>query len=66
LRVLLARTRGRAAEKVGEKEIAIDSYTVVADAWQNADADLMPMVEEARAALRRLGTDEKQPRVLKL
>jgi hypothetical protein len=27
---------------------------VVADAWRDADADLSPVVDEARAALKRL------------
>ena len=66
LRVALALARGRAAEKIGEKDIAIESYSVVADAWRNADPDLQPLVEEARAGLRRLGTDERQRRVLRL
>ena len=66
LRVLLALARGRAAEKVGERDLAVESYMVVADAWQNADPELRHFVEEAKAGLRRLGTDEKQRRVLKL
>ncbi len=66
LRVYLALARGRAAERVGEKEIAIESYALVADAWQNADPELKRFVDEAKAGLRRLGTDENQPRVLKL
>ena len=66
LRVLLALARGRAAEKVGEKEMAIDSYSVVADAWQNGDPEVKRFVDEAKAGLRRLGTDETKPRILKL
>jgi predicted alpha/beta hydrolase len=47
--------RGRIAERLGEKEIAVDSYARVAGMWQNGDAFLQPYVKEARAALLRLG-----------
>ena len=66
LRVVMAMVRGRAAEKIGEKDVAIESYALVADAWRNADPELQPIVEEARAGLRRLGTDERQHRILRL
>ena len=66
LRVFLALARGRAAEKLGEKDLAVESYMLVADAWQNADPELRHFVDEARAGLRRLGTEDTRSRVLKL
>ena len=53
--ILLTLERGRIAERLGEKEIAVDSYSRVAGMWQNGDAVLQPYVKEARAALMRLG-----------
>jgi len=47
--------RGRVAEQLGEKEIAVDSYLRVAGMWQNGDAFLQPYVKEAREGLKRLG-----------
>jgi hypothetical protein len=60
--------RGRLAEKIGDKERAVDAYSFVATVWQNADAGASPRRREgserradatrlrrthARAALRR-------------
>ena len=52
--VLWARERARVAERLGDTATARRSYAVVATAWRDADADLAPVVEEARAALKRL------------
>jgi serine/threonine-protein kinase len=46
--------RGRIAEKLGERQKAVDSYQFVADLWRQADAELQPYVHEARAGLDRL------------
>ncbi|HKG91874.1 MAG TPA: protein kinase [Gemmatimonadaceae bacterium] len=54
-RVLWMMERGRVAERLGEKEKAIDAYAFVAAAWAKADPMLQPIVEEARGGLRRLG-----------
>lgn len=56
-RVLWTLERGRVNERLGERAKAIDSYLFVASAWRNADPALVPYVDEARRALRRLGTD---------
>jgi hypothetical protein len=53
--IMLTLERGRIAERLGEKEIAVDSYARVATYWQNGDAFLQPYVKEARTALGRLG-----------
>jgi hypothetical protein len=53
--MMLTLERGRIAERLGEKEIAVDSYARVANRWQNGDPFLQPYVKEARAALARLG-----------
>jgi eukaryotic-like serine/threonine-protein kinase len=43
----------RAASRAGDTRTAHDAYDRVADAWANADAELQPVVSEARAALAR-------------
>jgi hypothetical protein len=50
--------RGRVAERIGEREQAIRSYSWVAGMWRNADRELQPYVSEAREGLVRL-TGEK-------
>jgi eukaryotic-like serine/threonine-protein kinase len=57
--VLRALERGRVYERLGDRERAIAGYTLVAEAWRNADPELKVYVEEARAALARL-TGEKR------
>ena len=50
--------RGRLAEKLGERERAVDAYAFVADMWRNADAKpLRDAVKEANDALKRLDSD---------
>jgi hypothetical protein len=51
--------RGRVAERLGRREVALESYQWVADMWRRADPELQPYVTEARAALARL-TAERQ------
>jgi len=51
--------RGRVAERLGDREKAIKSYSYVADAWRRADPELQPYVAEARAGLQRLTTEPR-------
>ena len=46
--------RGRIAEKLGERQKAMDSYQFVADLWRHADSELQPYVRQARAGMERL------------
>ena len=55
--VLLALERGRVAERMGEREKAIQSYHYVADVWRQADPELQAYVTEAREGLRRLTSE---------
>jgi len=50
--------RGRVAERLGRREVAIESYTWVASVWRHADPELQPYVSEARAALERLAAEQ--------
>jgi hypothetical protein len=52
--VLSTLERGRVAERLGERERAIESYRFVTEAWRRADPELQPYVSEAREALARL------------
>jgi eukaryotic-like serine/threonine-protein kinase len=52
--VLWALERARVAERLGDTATARRSYAVVATAWRDADADLAPVVDGARTALKRL------------
>jgi serine/threonine-protein kinase len=57
--VIWSLLRGRAAERVGERERAIQSYGWVAGMWRNADPELQPYVTEAREGLARLTSERK-------
>ncbi len=46
--------RARILERTGRPTEAREAYQFVAYAWRNADAELQPMVEEARRAVARL------------
>ncbi len=52
--VVAALERGRVHERLGNRAEAAQAYSFVGDAWRNADPELQPIVEEARAALARL------------
>ena len=52
--VLATLELGRVAERLGERDKAIESYRFVTEAWRRADPELQPYVGEARAALARL------------
>jgi serine/threonine-protein kinase len=50
--------RGRVNERLGRREVALDAYQYVVDAWEHGDAEVQPQVAEAREALRRLAVEE--------
>ena len=56
--VLATLERGRVAERLGEREKAIDSYRFVTEAWRRPDAELQSYVREAREALARFAHTE--------
>ncbi|MEO6055844.1 MAG: protein kinase [Gemmatimonadales bacterium] len=56
--VLATLERGRVAERLGEREKAIESYRFVTEAWRRPDPELQPYVSEAREALGRLARTE--------
>ena len=51
--------RGRVNERLGNWEKAVESYSFVAAAWRNADPELQPLVQEAKAALARLTAERR-------
>jgi hypothetical protein len=51
--------RGRVNERIGNREIAIEAYSLVARAWRNADPGLKAYVDEARAGLARLSAEKR-------
>jgi tetratricopeptide (TPR) repeat protein len=56
--VLSTLERGRVAERLGEREKAIESYRFVTEAWRRADPELQPYVSEAREGVARLARTE--------
>jgi len=60
IEVLRGLERGRVYERLGDREGAIAGYSLVVAAWRNPDPELKTYVDEARAALARLG-GEKRP-----
>jgi tetratricopeptide (TPR) repeat protein len=52
---LAAQRLGLIHERLGDAARARDAYELFVNAWQDADPELQPVVEEARAAARRLG-----------
>jgi len=59
--ILRALERGRVNERLGNRERALEGYAKVVQAWRNADPELQPYVEEARAALTRLSAERDKP-----
>jgi acyl-homoserine lactone acylase PvdQ len=53
--------QGRIAERLGERQKAMDSYQFVVDAWQHADPELESYVREARARLGRTTGGARRP-----
>ena len=47
--------RARVFERLGNQELARESYAFVADAWRTADGELQRYVRESHSALVRLG-----------
>jgi len=47
-------TRARAAEQVGQRDVALRSYQYVVQAWGRGDSPVQQYVNEAWAALQRL------------
>ncbi|NIM52820.1 MAG: protein kinase [Gemmatimonadales bacterium] len=58
--IVAALERGRVHERLGNREAAIQAYSMVVDAWRNADPPLQPLVEEARSALARLAGEPRR------
>jgi serine/threonine-protein kinase len=57
--VAVALERGLVHERLGNREQAITALTFVVDAWRNADPELQPVVDDARAALARLAAEPR-------
>jgi len=57
--ILRGLERGRVFERLGDREQAIAGYSLVVDAWRNADPELKTYVDEARAGLARLSAEKK-------
>ena len=51
---------GRVAERLGDREKAIESYRFVTEAWRRPDPELQPFVAEARQALGRLKAEPRR------
>jgi eukaryotic-like serine/threonine-protein kinase len=58
--ILVELERGRVHERLGHPEVAIRAYSLVVDAWRNADPALRPLVDEARSALARLSAEPRR------
>jgi hypothetical protein len=54
--VWIAVERGRVARQLNDRATAVQAYSLVVNAWARGDPEVQPMVDEARAALRALGT----------
>ena len=57
--VLLKLEAARIHERLGQRQEAIAKYRFVAAVWRNADPELRPYVDEAKAALRRLSAERQ-------
>lgn len=57
--ILWSLLRARVAERIGERELAIRSYSWVAGMWRKADPELQPYVTEARGGIARLTSERK-------
>lgn len=57
--VLWSLLRGRVAERIGEREQAIQSYSWVVGMWRRPDSVLLPYVAEAREGLARLTAEQR-------
>jgi hypothetical protein len=57
--VLWSLLRGRVAERIGEREQAVRSYSWVVGMWRRPDPELEPYVTEAREGLERLTAEKR-------
>jgi hypothetical protein len=57
--VLWALLRGQVAERMNQRDLAIQSYSWVLGMWRKADPELQPYVTEAREGLARLTAERK-------
>jgi hypothetical protein len=57
IELVYAVERGRVAERLDNREEAIEAYTLVLDAWANGDSLVQPVVQVAREGLKRLGAE---------
>jgi hypothetical protein len=51
--------RGRVAERLGKRDVAIESYRYVAEMWRRPDPELVPYATEAKAGLARLTAERR-------
>ena len=58
--VLRGLERGRINERLGNRDRAIEGYSLVVQAWRDPDPELRPFVTEARAALVRLNAEPRK------
>jgi len=58
--VLRGLERGRVNERLGNRQRAIEGYSMVVQAWRNPDPELESFVAEARAALERLNAEPRK------
>ena len=54
LHIIATLERGRIAERLGERDVAVENYQRVVDFWRRADPQLQPYVREAHDGLARL------------
>jgi serine/threonine-protein kinase len=59
LAVVWALERARVNDRLGNADKAVQDYAFVVDSWHQADPELQPVVEEARAALSRLSGEPR-------
>jgi tetratricopeptide (TPR) repeat protein len=52
--------RGHVAERLGDRDRALEAYRFVVAAWRRPDAELEPYTAEARAGLARLTAEPKR------
>jgi hypothetical protein len=57
--VWVALERARVADRLGERDRAVEGFQLVTSRWFKADPELQPFVEEARRALERLSAEPR-------
>ncbi len=53
--------RGRVAERLGDRNRALEAYRYVSAIWRRPDSELEAYATEARAGLARLTTESRPP-----